>query len=66
MMTEDSIKGIFETLTRCAHISKNAGGIGLALSNIRATGSYINGTNGISNGLVPLLRVYDATARYVD
>lgn len=66
MMTEDSIHGIYETLTRCAHISKNAGGIGLAMSNIWASGSYINGTNGISNGIVPLLRVYDSTAWYVD
>lgn len=66
MMTADSIGGIYETLTRCAHISKNAGGIGIAISNIRAAGSYINGTNGLSNGIVPMLRVYDATARYVD
>lgn len=66
MMTADSIGGIYETLTRCAHISKNAGGIGIAISNIRAAGSYINGTNGFSNGIVPMLRVYDATARYVD
>ena len=65
-MAEDSIKAIYETLTRCAHISKNAGGIGISMSNIRAAGSYINGTNGVSNGIVPLLRVYDATARYVD
>lgn len=65
-LTEDSIKGIYETLTRCAHISKNAGGIGVSISNIRASGSYINGTNGNSNGIVPMLRVYDATARYVD
>ncbi len=66
MMTEDSITGIYETLARCAHISKNAGGIGLAISNIRAAGSYINGTNGMSNGIVPMLWVYDSTARYVD
>ena len=65
-MTEDSIKGIFETLARCAEISKTAGGIGLSVHCIRASGSYIAGTNGISNGLVPLLRVYNNTARYVD
>lgn len=65
-MTDDSISGIYETLARCAHISKNAGGIGASISNIRASGSYINGTNGNSNGIVPMLRVYDATARYVD
>lgn len=65
-MTEDSIKGIYETLERCAHISKSAGGIGLSMSKIRAKGSYIRGTNGVSNGIVPMLRVYDATARYVD
>jgi len=65
-MTDDSIQGIFETLTRCAMISGCAGGIGLNVHNIRATGSYIAGTNGISNGLVPMLRVYNNTARYVD
>jgi len=65
-MSDDSIHGIFETLTRCAMISKCAGGIGLNVHNIRATGSYIAGTNGISNGLVPMLRVYNNTARYVD
>ena len=65
-MTEDSITGIYETLTRCAHISKCAGGIGLSISCIRAKGSYIAGTNGNSNGIVPMLRVYNATARYVD
>lgn len=65
-MSDDSIQGIFETLTRCAMISKCAGGIGLNVHNIRATGSYIAGTNGISNGLVPMLRVYNNTARYVD
>jgi len=65
-MSDDSIAGIFETLTRTAMISKCAGGIGLNIHNIRATGSYIAGTNGISNGLVPMLRVYNNTARYVD
>ena len=65
-MTEDSIDGIFETLKRCAKISKGAGGIGLSCSNIRASGSEIKGTNGISNGLAPMLRVFNDTARYVD
>lgn len=65
-MKEDSIDGIFETLKRCAQISKAAGGIGLAIHKIRAGGSYIRGTNGTSNGLVPMLRVYNNTARYVD
>jgi len=65
-MTADSITGIYDTLTRCALISKSAGGIGLSVSRIRAKGSHIRGTNGISNGLVPMLRVYDSTARYVD
>lgn len=65
-MTEDSISGIFETLTRCAKISQSAGGIGLSIHNIRAKGSYIRGTGGHSNGIVPMLRVYNDTARYVD
>jgi ribonucleoside-diphosphate reductase subunit M1 len=65
-MYDDSIDGIFRTLHQCALISKFAGGIGLSVHNIRATGSYIAGTNGTSNGLVPLLRVYNNTARYVD
>lgn len=65
-MTEDSIGGIFETLTRCAKISQSAGGIGLSIHNIRATGSYIKGTGGTSNGIIPMLRVYNDTARYVD
>jgi ribonucleotide reductase alpha subunit len=65
-MKEDSIDGIYETLKSCAKISQSAGGIGLALHNIRATGSYIKGTNGTSNGIVPMLRVYNDTARYVD
>eukprot|EP00968_Pinguiococcus_pyrenoidosus_P002364 scaffold129_cov254-Pinguiococcus_pyrenoidosus.AAC.21 len=65
-MKSDSIRGIFETLKRCAVISKHAGGIGLSVHNIRATNSYIAGTNGTSNGLVPMLRVFNNTARYVD
>jgi ribonucleoside-diphosphate reductase alpha chain len=65
-MSEDSIEGIYDTLKRCALISKSAGGIGLAVSSIRASQSYIRGTNGSSNGLVPMLRVYNDTARYVD
>jgi ribonucleoside-diphosphate reductase alpha chain len=63
---EDSIRGIFETLGDCAQISKHAGGIGLAISDIRASGSYIAGTNGRSNGIVPMLRIFNNTARYVD
>ncbi|MCB0587393.1 MAG: ribonucleoside-diphosphate reductase subunit alpha, partial [Phaeodactylibacter sp.] len=65
-MTEDSISGIFETLSRCAKISQSAGGIGLSIHNIRATGSYIKGTGGTSNGVIPMLKVYNDTARYVD
>jgi ribonucleoside-diphosphate reductase subunit M1 len=65
-MKNDSIEGIYDTLKQCALISKTAGGIGLAVHNIRATGSYIAGTNGTSNGLLPMLRVYNNTARYVD
>lgn len=65
-MKGDSIEGIYDTLKTCAMISKSAGGIGLNVHRIRATGSYIGGTNGTSNGLIPMLRVYDATARYVD
>ncbi|KAA5537075.1 ribonucleoside-diphosphate reductase subunit alpha [Taibaiella lutea] len=65
-MKEDSIDGIFETLKRCAVISQSAGGIGLNIHNIRATGSYIKGTNGVSNGIIPMLRVFNDTARYVD
>jgi ribonucleoside-diphosphate reductase alpha subunit len=62
----DSIEGIYETLTRCAMISKTAGGIGLNIHKIRSVGSYIAGTNGVSNGIVPMLRVFNNTARYVD
>src|SRR5271154_1898357 len=65
-MKEDSIEGIYDTLKTCAMISKNAGGIGLNVHRIRATGSYISGTNGTSNGLIPMLRVFNNTARYVD
>jgi len=65
-MKEDSIEGIYDTLKNCALISKTAGGIGLAIHNIRASGSYIAGTNGNSNGLIPMLRVFNNTARYVD
>ncbi|XP_032515215.2 ribonucleoside-diphosphate reductase large subunit [Danaus plexippus] len=65
-MKDDSIEGIYDTLKQCALISKSAGGIGLHIHCIRAKGTYIAGTNGISNGLVPMLRVYNNTARYVD
>jgi len=65
-MKDDSIDGIYDTLKQCALISKSAGGIGLAISGIRAKGSYIRGTNGYSNGLVPMLRNFNETARYVD
>lgn len=65
-MKEDSIEGIYDTLKQCAQISQSAGGIGLSIHNIRATGSYIKGTNGVSNGIVPMLRNFDMTARYVD
>ena len=65
-MKDDSITGIFDTLKQCAEISKSAGGIGLSIHNIRANGSYIKGTNGTSNGIIPMLRVFNNTARYVD
>lgn len=65
-MKDDSIDGIYDTLKQTAKISQSAGGIGLAIHNVRATGSYIGGTNGTSNGLVPMLRVFNDTARYVD
>ncbi len=65
-MQDDSIDGIYDTLKQTAKISQSAGGIGLSIHNIRATGSYIAGTNGTSNGIVPMLRVYNDTARYVD
>ena len=65
-MENDSIDGIFDTLKDCAKISKHAGGIGLHIHNIRASGSHIRGTNGSSNGIIPMLRVYNNTARYID
>jgi ribonucleoside-diphosphate reductase alpha chain len=65
-MQDDSIDGIYDTLQQTAKISQSAGGIGLSIHNVRATGSYIRGTNGTSNGIVPMLRVYNDTARYVD
>ena len=65
-MKEDSISGIYDTLKDCAVISKHAGGVGLAIHDIRASNSYIRGTNGSSNGIVPMLRVFNNTARYVD
>lgn len=65
-MKDDSIDGIYDTLKQCAKISQSAGGIGLSINNIRATGSYIKGTNGTSNGIVPMLCVFNDTARYVD
>lgn len=65
-MQDDSIDGIYDTLKQTAKISQSAGGIGLSIHNVRATGSYIRGTNGTSNGIVPMLRVFNDTARYVD
>jgi ribonucleoside-diphosphate reductase alpha chain len=65
-MQSDSIDGIYDTLKQCAKISQSAGGIGLAIHNIRATGSYIKGTNGNSNGIIPMLKVFNDTARYID
>ena len=65
-MKEDSINGIYDTLKNCALISQSAGGIGLSIHDVRATGTYIKGTNGQSNGIVPMLRVFNDTARYVD
>ena len=65
-MKDDSIDGIYDTLKSCAKISQSAGGIGLSIHNVRATGSYIRGSNGTSNGIVPMLRVFNDTARYVD
>lgn len=65
-MTDDSITGIFETLSRCAKISQSAGGIGVSIHNVRAKGSYIKGTGGTSNGIIPMLKVFNDTARYVD
>ena len=65
-MQSDSIDGIYDTLKQCAKISQSAGGIGVSIHNIRATGSYIKGTNGTSNGIIPMLKVFNDTARYVD
>ncbi|GGF51159.1 ribonucleoside-diphosphate reductase subunit alpha [Echinicola rosea] len=65
-MKDDSIDGIYDTLKQCAKISQSAGGIGLSIHDVRAKGSYIRGTNGVSNGIVPMLRNFDMTARYVD
>jgi ribonucleoside-diphosphate reductase alpha chain len=65
-MKDDSIDGIYDTLKQCAKISQSAGGIGLSIHNVRAKGSYIKGTGGTSNGVVPMLRNFDMTARYVD
>lgn len=65
-MQDDSIAGIYDTLKQTAQISQSAGGIGISIHNVRATGSYIKGTNGQSNGIVPMLRVFNDTARYVD
>ena len=65
-MKEDSIDGIYDTLKQCARISQSAGGIGISIHNVRATGSYIKGTNGTSNGIIPMLKVFNETARYVD
>lgn len=65
-MKDDSIDGIYDTLKQTAKISQSAGGIGLAIHNVRATGSYIGGTNGTSNGIIPMLKVFNDTARYVD
>ena len=65
-LKEDSIEGIYDTLKQCAKISQSAGGIGLSIHNVRATGSYIKGTNGTSNGIIPMLKVFNDTARYVD
>jgi len=65
-MKDDSIEGIYDTLKECAMISKTAGGVGLHIHNVRATGSYIAGTNGTSNGIIPMVRVFNNTARYVD
>lgn len=65
-MKDDSINGIYDTLKQCALISQSAGGIGLSIHHVRGTGSYIRGTNGVSNGIVPMLRNFDMTARYVD
>jgi ribonucleoside-diphosphate reductase alpha chain len=66
MMKDDSLEGIYKTLSDCAMISKNAGGIGIHIHNVRSKGAYIKGTNGTSNGIIPMLKVFNETARYVD
>ena len=66
LASEDSIDGIYKLLSDCAKISQNAGGIGMHIHDIRCKGSYIKGTGGVSNGIVPMLRVFNETARYVD
>ena len=66
MGTDDSVFGIYKTISDCAAISKGAGGIGIHISNIRSKGSYINGTNGVSNGIIPMAKVYNETARYIN
>lgn len=66
MMKDDSLEGIYKTLSDCAMISKNAGGIGVHIHNVRGKGAYIKGTNGVSNGVIPMLKVFNETARYVD
>lgn len=63
---QDSIEGIYKTLADCALISKTAGGLGVCISDIRASGSYIRGTGGHSNGIIPMCRVFNASARFVD
>lgn len=63
---DDSIEGIYKTLTDCAQISKNSGGIGIHSHHIRANGSYISGTGGTSNGIIPMLRVFNDSSRYID
>jgi ribonucleotide reductase alpha subunit len=65
-MKDDSVEGIYDTLMECAQISKSAGGIGLACHNVRSSGTFIRGTHGSSNGLIPMLKVYNDSSRYVD
>ena len=65
-MEDDSLGGIYNTLNDCAQISKYSGGIGLHIHNIRSTGSHINGTNGKTNGLVPMLKVFNSTAKFIN
>ena len=65
-ISEDSIQGIFETLSRCAFVSQSSGGVGLNISNVRASGTPIRSTNGRSGGIIPMIRVFNNVARYVD